>query len=95
MAYRCLECTRYYTLLSETVFEKSQQAPSTLILLLRGIAKGETSSQLARELRMSRKQVGVLRQKIQENLYDQLPTAPMAGHIFEADELYQNAGEKR
>src|SRR5512145_2783987 len=77
MAYRCLDCERYYTLLSETVFAKSQQAPSTLVLLLRGIAKGESSSQLARELYMTRKQIGTLRQKIQENLYEQLPTEPM------------------
>jgi transposase-like protein len=94
-AYRCLACERYDTLLSETVFEKSQQAPSTLVMLLRGIAKGESSSQLARELPMSRKQVGVVRQKIQENLYDHLPTEPMIGSTFEADEIYQNAGEKK
>ena len=95
LAYRCLDCTRYYTVLSGTVFEKSQQAPSTLVLLIRGIAKGESSSQLSRELDISRKRVGVLRQEIQENLFEALPREPMMGNTFEADEIYQNAGEKK
>ena len=82
-------------LLSGTIFEKSQQALSTLVLLIRGIAKGESSSQLSRELNMSRKQVGTIRRVIQDNLLAALPREPMIGGTFEADEIYQNAGEKR
>jgi hypothetical protein len=88
-------CDGYYTLLSDTVFEKTHQRPATLVLLLRGIAKGESSARLSRELGIGRKRVMQLRQRIQNNLYETLPTAPMAGQTFEADELYQNAGEKR
>ena len=94
-AYRCLGCDGYYTLLSETVFEKTHQRPATLVLLLRGIAKGESSSRLSRELGIGRKRVMQLRQRIQNNLYETLPTAVIDGQTFEADELYQNAGEKR
>jgi transposase-like protein len=94
-AYRCLDCDGYYTLLSDTVFEKTRQRPATLVLLLRGIAKGESSARLARELGMGRKRVMQLRQRIQNNLYETLPTAVMEGQTFEADEVYQNAGEKR
>ena len=65
------------------------------MLLIRGIAKGESSSQLSRELDISRKRVGVLRQEIQENLFEALPREPMMGNTFEADEIYQNAGEKK
>ena len=82
-AYRCLDCTRYYTLLSGTIFEKSQQAPSTLVMLIRGIAKGESSSQMSRELNLSRKQVGTIRRVIQENLLAALPREPMIGSTFE------------
>ena len=94
-AYRCLACDGYYTLLSETVFAKTRQRPATLVLLLRGIAKGESSARLSRELGIGRKRVMELRHAIQNNLYETLPTAVMDGQTFEADEGYQNSGGKR
>jgi transposase-like protein len=94
-AYRCRACEGYYTLLTGTVFAKTRQRPATLVLLLRGIAKGEPTARLARELGLSRKQLHTLRQRIQTNLNDTAPTEVMTGTAFEADELYQNAGEKR
>src|SRR5258706_13661260 len=94
-AYRCLACDGYYTLLSDTVFEKTHQRPATLVLLLRGIAKGESSARLARELGIGRKRVMQLRHVIQNNLYETLPTVVMDGQTFEADEGYQNSGGKR
>jgi transposase-like protein len=93
--YRCRDCQRTYTLLTGTVFEKTRQRPATIVLLLRGIAKGESTARLARELNLDRKRVGELRQHIQTNLYDTLPAEVMTGTAFEADELYQNAGEKK
>lgn len=94
-AYRCRACDGYYTLLTGTVFEKTRQRPATLVLLLRGIAKGEPTARLARELGLSRKQLHTLRQRVQANLNDTAPTGFMTGAAFEADELYQNAGEKK
>jgi hypothetical protein len=46
-AYRCRACDGYHTLLTNTVFEKTRQRPATLVLLLRGIAKGEPIARLA------------------------------------------------
>src|SRR5436305_416415 len=40
-SWRCKACDHYYTVLSGTVFEKTRQSPSKLVLRLRGIAKGE------------------------------------------------------
>jgi transposase-like protein len=94
-AYRCRVCHGYYTLLTGTVVAKSHQPPATLVLLLRGIAKGEPTARLARELKLSRKQLHTLRQRIQSNLNATAPTEVMPGTAFEADELYQNAGEKK
>jgi transposase-like protein len=94
-AYRCWACEGYYTLLTGTVFAKTRQRPATLVLLLRGIAKGEPTARLARELGLSRKQLHTLRQRIQANLNTTAPTDMMTGTTFEADELYQNAGEKK
>jgi transposase-like protein len=94
-AYRCRSCAGYYTLLTGTVFEKTRQRPATLVLLLRGITKGEPTARLARELKVSRKQLHTLRQRIQANLNETAPTGVMSGTACEADELYQNAGEKK
>jgi transposase-like protein len=94
-AYRCRLCDGYYTLLTGTVFAKTHQPPATLVLLLRGIAKGEPTARLARELGLSRKQLHTLRQRIQTTVNVSAPTTVMTGTAFEADELYQNAGEKR
>jgi transposase-like protein len=93
-AFRCRACAKYYTLLSGTAFEGSRQRPATLVLLLRGIAKGGSTARLARELDLARQTVHTLRQRIQTNLNDTAPTDVMEGQTFEVDELYQNAGEK-
>ena len=96
VGYRCLQCDRYHTILTGTSFEKTRQRPSKLVLMLRGIAKGEPTARLARELSISRKQMHTLRHRVQENLYETLPTNVRNDEVqFEADELYQNAGEKK
>jgi transposase-like protein len=92
--YRCRGCQRTYTILTGTVFAKTRQRPATIVMLLRGFAKGESTARLSRELDLDRKRLGELRQQIQTNLYDTLPGELMSGTVFEADELYQNAGEK-
>ena len=94
-AYRCRACDGYYTLLTGTAFAKTRQRPATLVLLLRGIAKGEPTARLARALGLSRTPAHTLRHRVQTNLNDTAPTGLMTGTHFEADELYQNAGEKK
>ena len=91
-AYRCQARDGYYTLLTRTVFEKTGQRPAMLVLL-RGIAKGEPTARLARETGVSRTQLHTLRQRIQANLNLTVPTGVMTGTAFEADELCQNAGK--
>ncbi len=93
--YRCQQCDRFYTVLTGTVFAKTHQTPAKLLLILRGIAKGEPTARLARELGLCRRQMHTLRQRVQSSLYAAVPTTPMTDPVFEADELYQNAGEKR
>jgi transposase-like protein len=94
-AYRCRACDGYDTRLTGTIFAKPRQRPATLVLLLRGIAKGESTARLARELGVSRKPLHTRRRRIQANLNETAPTGVMPGTAFEADELYQNAGEKQ
>ena len=42
--YRCRACQRSDTILTGTVFDKTRQRPATIVLLLRGIAKGESTA---------------------------------------------------
>ena len=88
-------CDGYYTLLTGTVFAKTRQRPATLVLLRRGMATGEPTARLARELGVSRTQLHTLRPRLQAHLNTTAPTGAMAGTAFEADALYQNAGEKQ
>jgi transposase-like protein len=94
-AYRCRACDGYYTLLTSTVFAKTRQRPATLILLRRGMATGEPTARVARELGVSRKQLHTLRQRVQAHLNATAPIDVMTGTAFEADALYQNAGEQK
>ena|SRR5918993_2885387 len=94
-AWRCKDCDRYYTMLSGTVFEKTRQPPSKVVLLLRGIAKGESTARLARELGIGRVRVGEIRQRIQRHLLESRANDRLPDDVLEADEVYQNAGEKK
>ena len=88
-----MTATTHYS--GRAIFAKTRQTPATLVLLLRGIAKGESTARLARELKLPRKQATTLRQRVQQNLFARQPTYLLAEAVFEADEVYQNAGEKK
>lgn len=93
-ADHCRACDGYSTLLTNTVFAKSRQRPATLVLLLRGIAKGEPTARVAREGGRSRKPRHTWRQRVQTHLNDTAPAEVMTGTAFEAAARYQHAGEK-
>jgi transposase-like protein len=92
-AYRCRACAGDYTLLTGTVFETTRPRPAILVRLRRGIATGEPTARLARELGRSRKPLHTLRQRIQAHRNDTMPTDVMTGTACEADERYQHAGK--
>jgi transposase-like protein len=93
--YRCLECESIYNLYSATLFEKKHLRPSQVVLLLRGVSRGESSMRLAEELGVSRSTVHELRKELQENARGLQPEAPLTDEHTETDEMFQNAGEKR
>jgi hypothetical protein len=76
-------------------FEGTQLHPAQVILLLRGVCKGESSAMLSRELKLSRMTVHGLRQMLQANAQREQPQSPLKDRQTETDELFQNAGEKR
>jgi hypothetical protein len=82
-------------LLTSTAVATTRQSPATLVLLVHGITRGESTARLACERPLSRQQMHTLRQRVQAKLNDTAPSDLMAGTIVEADALYQNAGEKQ
>jgi transposase-like protein len=90
--YRCNACQRVYNLYSGTIFAGSRLPPAKVVLLLRGICKGESSLALASELKLSRTTVHTYRQKVQQNGYAILEQGALADERTETDEMFQNAG---
>jgi transposase-like protein len=92
--YRCRRCDKTYNLYSGTVFEKKHLRPAQVVMLLRGICKGEPSAELADELCLSRSTVHELRKQLQENAEGLQPKTSLPDEHTESDEMFQNAGEK-
>lgn len=93
--YRCKHCHQIYNLYSGTVFQQCHLTPQQVVLLLRGVVKGEPSTTLAAELTVSYQTVLDLRHKLQANAVAMQPETPLSDHVTENDEMFQNAGEKR
>lgn len=93
--YRCRECKGIYNLYSGTVFEARHLRPAQVVLLVRGVLKGESAATLARELRMSRTTVTELRHLLQANATQLQSETRLKDNVVESDEMFQNAGEKR
>ena len=93
--YRCKECGRCFNIFTGTALQGTKHDTVRLVQILRGIAQGVSTAQLARELSVSRSHLLELRHKIQGFAEAALPPVPLPDDVVEADELYQNAGEKR
>lgn len=93
--YRCHHCDTTYNLYSGTVFQQRHLTPQQVVMLVRGICKGESSNSLAAELELNYKVVLELRHQIQANAEDAQPETPLPDPETETDEMFQNAGEKR
>jgi transposase-like protein len=93
--YRCRECKHIYNLYTGTVLQQHHLTPQQVVLLLRGILKGETTNELAAELGLNYLTVLMLRREIQGNAEHLQPDTPVPDLEAESDELFQNAGEKR
>ena len=93
--YQCGHCGRVFNAFTNTVFDHTHRRPAELMLTLRGIAQGTSTAQLARELGRHRGTLLDLRHRLAENAAGRLCRTPLPDQVVEADEMYQNAGEKR
>jgi transposase-like protein len=93
--YRCGHCRRVFNAFTDTSLHGVKRRPSELVLIVRGFAQGVPTAQLARELECDRSELLNLRRRLQEAAFLGRDRGPLADGITEADEAYQNAGEKR
>jgi transposase-like protein len=93
--HRCNRCAKTYNLYSGTVFQQCHLTPPQVVLLVRGVLKGEPSTVLAAELGVSYPTVLALRRAVQTQAQQLQPNTPLPDEQTETDEMFQNAGEKR
>ena len=76
VVYRCWVCQTAYNLYTGTVFQQRHLTPMQVVLLMRGICKGESSKMLAAELELDYQTVLELRHAIQANAEAEQPEGP-------------------
>ena len=93
--FRCDRCGRVFNAFTGTILHGIRRRSSQLVLIVRGIAQGVPTAQLARELDCDRSELLHLRHRLQDAAFRGRDRLPLDDRVLEADELYQNAGEKR
>ena len=93
--YRCPACGRVFNAWAGTILQGMQRRPAEILLILRGFAQGVTTARLARELGCDRMKLLSLRHRLQGHALMGMDRNPLGNAKVEADEMYQNAGEKR
>src|SRR5262245_16328222 len=86
--YRC-DCGRVFNAWTGTMLQGTQRCCAQIVLIVRGIAQGTPTAQLARELGCSRRHLLELRHRLQHLAWVRLPRRRLA------DERFQNAGKKK
>jgi transposase-like protein len=95
LEYQCGACGRVFNAWTGTILRGTHRRPSQILLILHGVATGEPTARMARELGCDRKHLLELRHRLQEHARRWLDRNPLGDAVVEADEMYQNAGEKR
>jgi transposase-like protein len=93
--YRCTACHRVFNAFTDTALQGTKRRPVELVLIIRGIAQGVPTAQLARELGCDRKELLRLRHRLQHLAWLFRGQCWLNDPVVETDEMYQNAGEKR
>jgi transposase-like protein len=95
LVYRCPHCLRIFNAFTATVLHGTRRSARQWVLIVRGFAQGVPTAQLARELECDRSQLLRWRHRLQDLAFRAADCAALSDAVVEADELYQNAGEKR
>jgi transposase len=92
--YRCRICGNVFNILTDTVWQGTHYDCRTMVLVMRGIAQGTPTLQLADELEVDYGTLLARRHRIQKLGLAHKPNSALTDEETEADEMFQNAGEK-
>ena len=93
--YRCRSCGAVFNLFTGTLWAGTQYDGATVVMVLRGFTQGVPTLHLALELSLDYSTLLERRHRLQALVLQNCDKAPLPDQEVEADELYQNAGEKR
>lgn len=93
--YRCGKCNKTYNVYSQTVFEGRHLTPEQVVMLIRGIVKGEQAQTLANEVGICRQTVQAIRTLMHLNAEQHQPGKRLEDKAAETREMFQNAAAKR
>jgi hypothetical protein len=68
--------------------------PEQTVFFIRGVCQGQSSAQLARELKASRTTATEVQPQLQGKAEQAQPETPLDDLAVETDEMFQNAGKK-
>lgn len=92
--FQCKQCGKVFNIFTGTVWCGTHYDCRTIILVLRGFAQGTPTLHLAKELGLDFGTLLDRRHRIQALALQNKPTEPLSDEQTEADEMFQNAGEK-
>ncbi len=93
-SFRCGKCHRVFNLFTDTVWSRTRRSCAEIVRIVQGFAQGTPTLHLAKELACDYGTLLELRHELQQLSLDNLPTTSLADEVAEADEMFQNAGEK-
>ncbi|MCR4408657.1 MAG: IS1595 family transposase, partial [Anaerolineae bacterium] len=92
--YRCRKCGKVFNLFTGTVWSGTRYSCKTIVLVMRGFVQGVPTLHLAKELNLDYGTLLKRRHQIQRLALERKPKDPLLDEETEADEMFQNAGEK-
>jgi transposase len=94
MDYRCRTCGAVFNLFTGTLWAGTHYSCTKIMLILRGFAQGVPTRQLADERACDYGTLLDYRHAAQAAAFQQQDISPLPDAVIEADEMFQNAGEK-
>jgi transposase-like protein len=95
VSYRCRECGAVFNAFTGTVLSGIRHRPSVIVMILRGFAQGVPTQHLADELDLDYSGAQLeWRHRLQASALESHLPEKLSDTEAEADELFQNAGEK-
>lgn len=92
--YRCRVCENVYHIFTNTVWSGTHYDCKTITLVMRAFMQGTPTLHIAQEMGLDYDTLLERRQRVQRLAFEQRVTDPLEDENTEADEMFQNAGEK-